>query len=104
MTDKQKGQPRIKVRVKQNRPDEPKVRASARPVAKVEAKARKTTFTRTDLPCGDFMMNYYFRRDERGQLVPEDINHATHFERVVYDRYGNTIGSMTGRLSDVIKW
>ena len=106
MAEKQNGQkmPRIKVRVKQKTPDEPKARASARPVAKIEAKPRKVTFTRTDLPGGDFMMNYYFRRDEHGELVPEDINHATHFERVVYDRNGNTIGSMNGLMSDIIKW
>ena len=106
MADKQNGQkmPRIKVRVKQSRPEGTAVRAAARPVAKVEAKARKITFTRTDLPGGDFMMNYYYRRDENGTLVPEDINSATHFERVVYDRNGNTIGSMNGLMSDVIRW
>ena len=106
MTDKQnrQNQPRIRVRVKQSRPVEARVRADVRPVTKVEAKVRKITFTRTDLPGGDFMMNYYFRRDEKGQLVPEDIKSATHFERVVYDRNGNTIGSMNGLMSDVIKW
>lgn len=101
---RERQQPRIKVRVKQRKPEETAARAEARPVAKVGVKARKVTFTRTDLPGGDFMMNYYFRRDENGTLVPEDINHATHFERVVYDRDGNTIGSMNGLLSDVIKW
>lgn len=97
---------RIKVRVKPKNVNEEPVKAQAqpRPTVKVEAKARKLTFTRTDLPDGDFMMNYYFRRDEKGRLIPEDINSATHFERVVFDRYGNTIGSMNGRMSDVIKW
>lgn len=97
---------RIKVNVKpKTRTAEPeKVKAQPRPTKKVEVKARKLTFTRTDLPNGDFMMNYYFRRDSKGRLIPEDINSATHFERVVFDRDGNTIGSMNGRLSDVIKW
>lgn len=65
---------------------------------------RKRTFTRTDLPNGDFMMNYYFKRDVRGRLVPEDIDSATHFERVVYDRNGNTIGSTVGELDEKIRW
>ena len=70
----------------------------------VPVTAKKVTFTRTDLPEGDFLMNYYFRRDARGELVPEDIHNATHFERVVYDCDGNVIGSMTGKMSDKIKW
>ncbi len=74
------------------------------PVEEVPVVARKTTFTRTDLPHGDFLMNYYFRRDEHGRLVPEDIRYATHFERVVYDRDGNTIGSMNGELNKKIRW
>ena len=106
MTDKQngQGQPRIKVRIRQRKPEEARVQAPARPVAKVGVHARKITYTRTDLPGGDFMMNYYYRRDDNGVLVPEDIKSATHFERVVYDRNGNTIGSMNGLMSDVIKW
>ena len=70
----------------------------------VPVTAKKVTFTRTDLPEGDFLMNYYFRRDARGEFVPEDIHSATHFERVVYDRDGNVIGSMTGKMSDKIQW
>lgn len=65
---------------------------------------RKRTFTRTNLPNGDFLMNYYFKRDYAGRLVPEDIDSATHFERVVYDRDGNTIGSTVGELNDRVRW
>lgn len=106
MTEKPAGQNRIRVKVKPKNKNAETVRIQAqpRPTVKVEAKARKITFTRTDLPNGDFLMNYYFRRDNNGTLIPEDIHSATHFERVVFDRDGNTIGSMNGRLSDVIKW
>ena len=68
-----------------------KLPVRVKPVVRVEATARKRTFSRTDLPEGDFMMNYYYRMDDRGELIPEDVDFATHFERVVYDRHGNTI-------------
>lgn len=80
------------------------LQAHARPAVEVAATAKKTTFTRVNLPDGDFMMNYYYRRDKKGELVPEDIELATHFERVVYDRDGNVIGSTVGELNDVVKW
>ena len=81
-----------------------KVPVRVKPVVEVKATARKRTFTRTDLPDGDFMMNYYYIMDRDGRLIPEDIDSATHFERVVYDRNGNTIGSMNGKLSEDIRW
>ena len=82
-----------------------KVPTHARPVVQARVTAvSKTTFTRTDLPDGDFLMNYYYVRDGRGRLIPEDIDRATHFERVVYDRDGNIIGSTVGELSPRVRW
>ncbi|MBQ4312808.1 MAG: hypothetical protein IJC18_01235 [Clostridia bacterium] len=90
----------IKARVARNR----RLTAHVKPVVQLKVNARKTLFTRTNLPDGDFLMNYYFRENEAGDLVPEDIELATHFERVVYDRYGNVIGSTIGRLGGNIHW
>lgn len=78
--------------------------AHVRPAAQLPVTVRPTTFTRTNLPDGDFMMNYYYRRDKNGDLVPEDIERATHFERVVYDRSGTVLGSTTGELNDTVRW
>ncbi len=80
------------------------VPAHVRPAVQLQATAKKTTFTRMSLPDGDFMMNYYYRRDKNGDLVPEDVDSATHFERVVYDRDGNIIGSTNGEINDVVRW
>ena len=81
-----------------------KVNARVKPTVKVKANPVKRTFSRCDLPGGDFLMNYYFVLDANGNFVPEDIDHATHYERVVFDRDGNTIGSTMGRLGDGVRW
>ena len=75
-----------------------------KPKVQIPVTAKKTTFTRKNLPDGDFMMNYYFIRDKKGNLIPADIEEATHYERVVYDRDGNVIGSTIGELTDSIRW
>ena len=81
-----------------------KVNARVRPAVEVKAKPVKRTFSRCDLPEGDFLMTYYYVVDASGNYVPEDIDRATHYERVVFDRDGNTIGSTMGRLSSDIRW
>ena len=75
-----------------------------KPKVQIPVTAKKTTFTRKNLPDGDFMMNYYFIRDKKGNLIPADIEEATHYERVVYDRDGNVIGSTIGELTDSVRW
>ena len=75
-----------------------------KPKVQIPVTAKKTTFTRKNLPDGDFMMNYYYIRDKEGNLIPADIEEATHFERVVYDRDGNVIGSTIGELTDSVRW
>ena len=80
------------------------VPAHVRPAVQLPVTVHKTTYTRKNLPDGDFMMNYYYRRNKNGDLVPEDIESATHFERVVYDRNGGVIGSTTGELNDTVRW
>ena len=81
-----------------------KVNAKVRPVVEVKVQQKKRTFSRCDLPGGDFLMNYYYVLDAQGNFVPEDIDRATHYERVVFDRDGNTIGSTMGRLDDKTRW
>ena len=81
-----------------------KVNARVRPTVKVRAEAVKRTFSRCDLPEGDFLMTYYYVVDAAGNFVPEDIERATHYERVIFDRDGNTLGSTMGRMSEEIRW
>jgi len=81
-----------------------RLNARKRPVVEVRAQPVKRTFSRCDLPGGDFLMNYYYIVDSSGNYVPEDIDLATHFERIVYDRDGNPIGSTMGRLRDGVRW
>ena len=50
------------------------------------------------------MITYYFKRGPYGELVAEDIDSATHFERAVYDPMNHIIGSTSGRLTDKIRW
>jgi len=95
---------RLKVRLKPKAYTAIRLPAQVRPAVQIPVTVQKTTFTRKNLPDGDFMMNYYYRRDAKGFLVPEDIESATHFERVVYDRHGNVIGSTTGELNDTVRW
>jgi len=81
-----------------------KVNARVKPTVKVRAEKVKRTFSRCDLPGGDFMMTYYYIAGPTGEYIPEDIDCATHYERVVFDRDGNTIGSTMGRLNDSVRW
>lgn len=81
-----------------------KVNARVRPTVQVKASPVKRTFSRCDLPEGDFLMNYYYIVDSTGNYVPEDIERATHYERVIYDRDGNIIGSTMGRMGDGVRW
>lgn len=78
--------------------------ARVKPKTQIPVTVKKTTFTRKNLPDGDFMMNYYFVRDKKGNLIPADIEEATHYERVVFDRDGNVIGSTIGELTDSVRW
>lgn len=81
-----------------------RVPARVRPVAAVKAVPVKRTFSRCDLPGGDFLMNYYYVLNAKGDFVPEDIERATHCERIVFDRDGNPIGSTMTRLGDKVRW
>jgi|GEM_PF-1520400 len=81
-----------------------KVNAHVRPTVEVKVQPKKRTFSRCDLPGGDFLMNYYYIVDANGNYVPEDIDSATHYERVIFDRDGNTIGSTMGKLGDGVRW
>ncbi len=80
------------------------VATRVRKVENIKAYPKKTTFIRTELSDGCYMMTYYFRRGPYGELSPEDINSATHFERAVYDRKDNLLGSTSGELTDKIRW
>ena len=81
-----------------------KLNARKRPVVEVKATPVKRTFSRCDLPGGDFLMTYYYIVDHTGNYVAEDIEKATHFERIIFDRDGNIIGSTMGRLRDGVRW
>jgi hypothetical protein len=50
------------------------------------------------------MITYYFKRGPYGELIAEDIDSATHFERAVYDQMDHLLGSTSGRLTDKIRW
>ena len=81
-----------------------KVNARVKPTVSVKAQPVKRTFSRCDLPDGDFLMNYYYVVDVAGNYVPEDIERATHYERVVFDRDGNVIGSTMGKMGGDVRW
>ena len=70
----------------------------------VRARQKKITSIRTELCDGCYMMTYYFRRGMYGELIAEDIDYATDFERVVYDARNRVIGSTSGQLTDKIRW
>ena len=75
-----------------------------RRVETVKAYPQKTTSIRTELCDGCYMITYYYKRGPYGELIAEDINKATHYERAVYDRMDHLLGSTSGRLTDKIRW
>lgn len=80
------------------------VEAHVKNVESVEAYPKKTVSIRTELNDGCYMMTYYYRRGEYGELLAEDIDSATHFERAVYDKMNHLLGTTTGELNDKIRW
>lgn len=73
-------------------------------VETIRAYPKKTTSIRTELSDGCYMITYYFKRGPYGELIAEDIDSATHFERAVYDQMDHLLGSTSGRLTDKIRW
>lgn len=73
-------------------------------VEKLPAYPKKTTSIRTELSDGCYMVTYYYKRGPYGELLAEDIDRATHFERAVYDRMNHLLGSTSGQLTDKIRW
>ncbi len=90
----------IKVRKKTVRP----VEAHIRQVENIPAYPKKITNTRTDLSDGCYMVTYYYRKGPYGELIAEDIDNATYFERAVYDQLGNLLGTTVGELNQKICW
>lgn len=90
----------VNVRKTEIRPVETHVKK----VESVEAYPKKITNIRTDLNDGCYMVTYYYRRGPYGELLAEDIDHATHFERAVYDKMNHLLGTTTGELNDKIEW
>lgn len=90
----------VKARKVETRP----IEAHVRPVEVVEAYPKKTTHIRTELSDGCYMVTYYYRRGPYGELLAEDIDQATHFERAIYDKMGHLLGSTTGELTEKIRW
>lgn len=80
------------------------IQASVKHVENIPAYPKKTTSVRTELSDGCYMVTYYYRRGPYGELLAEDIDSATHFERAVYDPMDHLLGSTTGELSDKIRW
>ncbi len=73
-------------------------------VERIPAYPKKTTSIRTELSDGCYMVTYYYKRGSYGELIAEDIDYATHFERAVYDSMNHLLGSTSGRLTDKIRW
>lgn len=80
------------------------VEAHVKKVETVEAHPKRTTSIRTELSDGCYMVTYYYRRGPYGELLAEDVDCATHFERAVYDPMNHLLGSTTGELTDKIRW
>lgn len=78
--------------------------AHVKHIEPVEAYPKKTTSIRTELNDGCYMVTYYYRRGPYGELLAEDIDSATHFERAVYDKMNHLLGTTTGELNDKIRW
>lgn len=73
-------------------------------VENIAAYPKKVTSIRTELNDGCYMVTYYYRRGPYGELLAEDIDSATHFERAVYDQMNHLLGTTTGELTDKIRW
>ena len=80
------------------------VETRVKKVENIPAYPKKTTSIRTELSDGCYMVTYYYRRGPYGELLAEDIDSATHFERAVYDRMNHLLGSTSGQLTDKIRW
>ena len=80
------------------------IEARVKKVENIPAYPKKTTSIRTELADGCYMVTYYYKRGPYGELIAEDINYATHFERAVYDHRDRLLGSTSGRLTDKIRW
>ena len=76
-----------------------KSRVGARVVVRLTARRKPRYSSRKRLGDGGWLINRYYRRDERGILIPADIESATHCERSVYDPFGNMIGTSIGPLT-----
>lgn len=90
----------VPVRKIETKPVETRVKK----VENIPAYPKKTTSIRTELSDGCYMVTYYYKRGPYGELIAEDIDYATHFERAVYDRMNHLLGSTSGRLTDKIRW
>ncbi len=75
-----------------------------RKVENIKAYPKKVTSIRTELCDGCYMITYYFKRGPYGEMIAEDIDSATHFERAVYDQMDRILGSTSGELTDKIRW
>lgn len=73
-------------------------------VENIKAYPKKVTSIRTELCDGCYMVTYYYKQGPYGELIAEDIDYATCFERVVYDPMDHIIGSTSGHLTDKIRW
>ncbi|MBQ1555478.1 MAG: hypothetical protein IIZ68_08475 [Clostridia bacterium] len=80
------------------------VDAHVKKVENVPAYPKKTTSIRTELSDGCYMVTYYYKRGPYGELLAEDVDTATHFERAIYDPMNHMLGSTTGELTGRIRW
>lgn len=80
------------------------VESHVKKAERIEAYPKKTTVIRTELNDGCYMVTYYYKRGPYGELLAEDIDYATHFERAVYDRMNHLLGTTSGELNDKIRW
>lgn len=80
------------------------VETHVKKVETIEAHPKKTTSIRTELSDGCYMVTYYYKRGPYGELLAEDIDYATHFERAIYDKMNHLLGNTSGELTDKIRW
>jgi len=88
---------RIRIRPVKKARKNARVRARGR--VRLSARRKPRLFSRKELGGGGWLINRYYRRGERGVLVPADIEEATHCERSVYDPGGNLIGTTVGPMT-----